>query len=66
MHRPARLLAVAFVSLLAATFLPTSRASAAAPWIYRGLTLPRHDVASTSASATATTNAAPRRQTASA
>ena len=45
MHRPARLLAVAFVSLLAATFLPVSRASAAAPWIYRGLTLPRHDVA---------------------
>ena len=45
MHRPARLLAVAFVSLLAATFLPMSRASAAAPWIYRGLTLPRHDVA---------------------
>ena len=45
MHRPARLLAVAFVSLLAATLLPASRASAAAPWIYRGLTLPRHDVA---------------------
>jgi len=45
MHRPARLLAVAFVSLLAATFLPASRASAAAPWIYRGLTLPRHDIA---------------------
>jgi hypothetical protein len=44
MHRPARV-AVAFVSMLAATFLSTSNASAAAPWIYRGLTLPRHDVA---------------------
>src|SRR5215471_864664 len=45
MHRSARGVAVAFASLLAATFVSTSRASAAAPWIYRGLTLPRHDVA---------------------
>jgi hypothetical protein len=45
MHRSARLAAVAFASMLAATFVSTSRASAAAPWIYRGLTLPRHDIA---------------------
>ena len=45
MHRPARLLAVAFASMLAATLLWAPRAEAAAPWIYRGLTLPRHDVA---------------------
>jgi hypothetical protein len=45
MHRPARLLAVGFVSALAASFAATSSASAAAPWIYRGLTLPRRDVA---------------------
>src|SRR5262245_9347589 len=45
MHRSARVVAVAFAALLATTFLATSRASAAAPWIYRGLTLPRGDVA---------------------
>ena len=45
MHRSARVVAVAFASMLAATFVSTSRASAAAPWIYRGLTLPRADVA---------------------
>ena len=45
MHRSARVVAVAFVSMLAATVISTSRASAAAPWIYRGLTLPRHDIA---------------------
>jgi hypothetical protein len=45
MHRSARVVAVAFVSMFAATFVSTSRASAAAPWIYRGLTLPSHDVA---------------------
>jgi hypothetical protein len=45
MHRSARVVAVAFASMLAATFVSTSRANAAAPWIYRGLTLPRHDVA---------------------
>jgi hypothetical protein len=45
MHRSARVVAVAFASMLAATFVSTSRASAAAPWIYRGLTLPRGDVA---------------------
>jgi hypothetical protein len=45
MHRSARLVAVAFVAMLAATFTSTPRASAAAPWIYRGLTLPQHDVA---------------------
>ena len=37
MHRSARVVSVAFVSLLAATFVATSDASAAAPWIYRGL-----------------------------
>ena len=48
MHRSARAARVAFVSLFVstlATLLSSSRASAAAPWIYRGLTLPRHDVA---------------------
>jgi hypothetical protein len=45
MHRSARVVSAAFVSLLAATFLSTSDASAAAPWNYRGLTLPRHDIA---------------------
>ena len=45
MHRSARVVAVAFVSMFAATFISTSRASAASPWIYRGLTLPRHDIA---------------------
>jgi len=45
MHRSARGVAVAIASMLAATFGSTSRASAASPWIYRGLTLPRHDVA---------------------
>ena len=45
MHRSARVVSVAFVSLLAATFVSTSDASAAAPWNYRGLTLPRHDIA---------------------
>jgi hypothetical protein len=45
MHRSARVVAVAFVSMLAATFISTSRAAAASPWIYRGLTLPRHDIA---------------------
>jgi len=45
MHRSARAAGVAFVSLLAALVLSPSRASAAAPWNYRGLTLPRHDVA---------------------
>jgi hypothetical protein len=37
--------AVAFVAMLAATLLSAGRAEAASPWIYRGLTLPRHDVA---------------------
>jgi hypothetical protein len=45
MHRSARAAGVAFVSLLAAMALFPSQASAAAPWNYRGLTLPRHDVA---------------------
>jgi hypothetical protein len=45
MHRPARVVAAGFVSALAATFVATPGASAAAPWIYRGLTLPRHDIA---------------------
>jgi hypothetical protein len=45
MHRSARGVAVAFASMLAATVASTSSASAAAPWIYRGLTLPRHDIA---------------------
>jgi hypothetical protein len=45
MHRSARVVAVAFVSTLAATLISTSSASAASPWIYRGLTLPRHDIA---------------------
>src|SRR3982751_637541 len=45
MPRSARVVAVAFVSMLAATFISTSRAAAASPWIYRGLTLPRHDIA---------------------
>ena len=45
MHRSARVVSAAFVSLIAATVVATSDASAAAPWIYRGLTLPRHDVA---------------------
>jgi hypothetical protein len=45
MHRSARVVAAAFASMLAATFVSTSDAAAAAPWIYRGLTLPRHDVA---------------------
>jgi hypothetical protein len=45
MHRSARVVAVAFASMLAATLVFASRAEAAAPWIYRGLTLPRHDVA---------------------
>jgi hypothetical protein len=45
MHRSARVVAVAFAFLLAATLLTAPRAEAAAPWIYRGLTLPRHDVA---------------------
>jgi hypothetical protein len=45
MHRSARGVAVAFVAMLAATSLSAGRAEAAAPWIYRGLTLPRHDVA---------------------
>jgi hypothetical protein len=37
--------AVAFVSAVAASFVSTSSASAASPWIYRPLTLPRNDVA---------------------
>jgi hypothetical protein len=45
MHRSARLASVAFASLLAATLASARDASAAAPWIYRGLTLPRHDIA---------------------
>ena len=45
MHRSARGVAIAFASMLAATLLSSARAEAAAPWIYRGLTLPRHDVA---------------------
>jgi hypothetical protein len=45
MHRSARVVAVGFASMLAAIFGSASRASAASPWIYRGLTLPRHDVA---------------------
>jgi hypothetical protein len=45
MHRSARVAAVAFGSMLAATFVSTSSARAAAPFVYRGLTLPRHDVA---------------------
>ena len=45
MHRSARVVGAALVSMLAATFVWTSNASAAAPWLYRGLTLPRHDVA---------------------
>ena len=45
MHRSARMVAVAFATMLGASLLSPSRASAAAPWIYRGLTLPRHDVA---------------------
>jgi hypothetical protein len=44
MHRPARVVA-AFVVALAATVAATDSASAASPWIYRGLTLPRHDIA---------------------
>jgi hypothetical protein len=45
MHRSARVVGAALASMLAATLLSSSRASAAAPWIYRGLTLPSHDVA---------------------
>jgi len=45
MHRSARLVGIAFASMLAATLLGAPRAEAASPWIYRGLTLPRHDVA---------------------
>ena len=45
MHRSARVVGTALVSMLAATFVWSSRAEAASPWIYRGLTLPRHDVA---------------------
>ena len=45
MHRSARVVGTALVSMLAATFVWSSRAEAAAPWIYRGLTIPRHDVA---------------------
>jgi hypothetical protein len=45
MHRPARLVAVGFAAMLAATLLSASAAEAASPWIYRGLTLPRRDVA---------------------
>jgi hypothetical protein len=45
MHRSARVVAVAVVAMLVATFISTSRAAAASPWIYRGLTLPRHDIA---------------------
>jgi hypothetical protein len=45
MYRSARVVSAAFVSLLAGTFVSTSGASAAAPWNYRGLTLPRHDIA---------------------
>lgn len=45
MHRSARVVAAAFAVSLAVGLLSPSRASAAAPWIYRGLTLPRHDVA---------------------
>src|SRR5262249_17457799 len=45
MHRSARVVAAAFASMLAASLLSPSRASAASPWIYRGLTLPSHDVA---------------------
>jgi hypothetical protein len=45
MHRSARVVSAAVVSMLAATFVFTSKASAAAEWIHRGLTLPRHDVA---------------------
>ena len=45
MHRSARVVVAAFASLLAATLLSWSHAEAASPWIYRGLTLPRHDVA---------------------
>ena len=45
MHRSARGVAIAFASMLAATLLWAAPAEAAAPWIYRGLTLPRHDVA---------------------
>jgi hypothetical protein len=45
MHRSARAAGVAFVALVAAMLLSSARASAAAPWNYRGLTLPRHDVA---------------------
>jgi hypothetical protein len=50
MYNPAmrcspRVVAAAFASMVAATLVSTSEASAAAPWIYRGLTLPSHDVA---------------------
>ena len=45
MHRSARGVAAAFVSMLAATLLSSARVEAASPWIYRGLTLPRHDIA---------------------
>jgi hypothetical protein len=45
MHRPARLVAAGLAVLLAATLLSSARAEAASPWIYRPLTLPRHDVA---------------------
>ena len=45
MHRSARGVALAFATLLVAAAWPASDAMAAAPWIYRGLTLPRHDVA---------------------
>jgi len=50
MYNPAmrcspRVVAAACASMLAATVVSTSEASAAAPWIYRGLTLPSHDVA---------------------
>ena len=50
MYNPAmrcspRVVAAAFASVVAVTLLSPSPASAAAPWIYRGLTLPSHDVA---------------------
>src|SRR3982750_1815582 len=45
MRRSARVVSAVFVSLLAGTFVSVSPASAAAPWNYRGLTLPRHDIA---------------------
>jgi hypothetical protein len=45
MHCSPRVVAAAFASMVAATLVSTSEASAAAPWIYRGLTLPSHDIA---------------------